>query len=471
MRTTSVLAGLGAAAVLLPAGAATAQAAPLAAIDRVGFVASGPALSGDRVAYGVGTSFATRFDLLGATLGRGGPATLFSATPSRKGEMLNGGVVAASPTRTAFTFDRIGSDAETPSSQQVFSGGPTGPFAATAGAADGSTVVDEVDLSGDVQLTIERTSSGTKAVVRDLAVGPAPAKEYPGVIEARIAGDLVALARRTSDTVTRVTVTNWRTGADLYVVDVPTTAPYGFGFGLDVQEDGTVAVRAANPASTGSRPKVDVAWASAAEPTLHPVAQDVGTLVLRIDDGTILFERAHGTARRELAVADLTGTVRAASFPVGFVRGADLDGGRLAFATTTCVYAGDVPATAPAFAPAGTCPQTSLQFRTVATRTRGRVQVKLTCEMASSRGCAGRITLQTPKAKGRKVVSLGTRGYTQPAGSTRTYTVRLSSAGLRTFRGRVGSRRRTAIIDVLARATDDAGLMSSTRRDALVRLK
>jgi hypothetical protein len=449
MRTTSVLAGLGAAAVLLPAGAATAQAAPLAAIDRVGFVASGPALSGDRVAYGVGTSFATRFDLLGATLGRGGPATLFSTTPSRKGEMLNGGVVAASPTRTAFTFDRIGSDAETPSSQQVFSGGPTGPFAATAGAADGSTVVDEVDL----------------------AVGPAPAKEYPGVIEARIAGDLVALARRTSDTVTRVTVTNWRTGADLYVVDVPTTAPYGFGFGLDVQEDGTVAVRAANPASTGSRPKVDVAWASAAEPTLHPVAQDVGTLVLRIDDGTILFERAHGTARRELAVADLAGTVRAASFPVGFVRGADLDGGRLAFATTTCVYAGDVPAAAPAFAPAGTCPQASLQFRTVATRTRGRVQVKLTCEMASSRGCAGRITLQTPKAKGRKVVSLGTRGFTQPAGSTRTYTVRLSSAGLRTIRGRVGSRRRTAIIDVLARATDDAGLTSSTRRDALVRLK
>lgn len=192
----------------------------------------------------------------------------------------------------------------------------------------------------------------------------------------------------------------------------------------------------------------------------------------RISGGRILFERARGATTRELALADLAGAVAPVSFPVGYVSGADLDGTRLAFATPTCVYAGEIaPAGPPAIAPAGTCPQTSLTLSTARSSTRARIKVTVGCVVASSRGCAGTATVQTPKAKGRRVIVLATRAFTVPAGASRTYTVTISKRRLASLRARVDRRRTTAIVDVIARAKDDAGLTASTRRDASVRLR
>lgn len=471
MRLTTFL--VLAAAMLAPG---TASAAELAAIDRVGFVTAGPAISGERVAYATtGDGRGRSFTLLGATLGRA-PRVLFTQDAPRdaaRGE-LGGVAVALSPTRTTFAFgEQLAVDPDGATAyQRAYAGPPAGPFAATAGSADGRIVVDAVDLSGDAQLTLERTSSSRRAMVRNLAAG-GPARQIDGdrVLAARIAGDYVASSTAVTDAVQRVRVTNWRTGAELYAVDVPVTPPYGFGSGLDVQEDGTIAVRVANPASTGQQPRVDLAWASPAAPSLHRVATDVGTYVTRISAGRILFERAHGARSRELAIADLTGSVITASFPLGPVSGADLDGTRLAFATSACVYAGDVPATAPAIAPAGTCPQAALTLTTARSTSRAKVRVTVGCVMASSAGCAGAVTVQTPKARGRKVLVLATRAYTVDAGASRSFTVTIPQRRLDAVRARIGHRRRTAIVDVIARAMDDASLTTSTRRDASLRLR
>jgi len=478
MRTSALirsLAGLAAGASLL-ASAAPASAADVTAVARVKFVAAGPAISGDRLAYGTSGSTGVGFSLYSATLGSPATALFTKAAPDdvRRGT-LDGVDVALSSTRTAFAFgENLAVDPDGATAyQQALAGPPTGPFSVRAGSDDGNLVVDALDVSGDALLTLERTSSGRKAIVRDLAADGGAAKQVGGdlVLTARIAGDYVAFSTPSSSTVQRVSVTNWRTGVELYRIDVPVTPPYGFGFGLDVQEDGTIAVRPANPLSVGSRPKVDLAWASAAEPTLHPLASDVGKLVTRIAGGKILFDRAHDAVRRELAVADLAGTVTTASFPLSYVTGADLDAGKIAFATASCVYGGDVPAAAPAIAPAGTCPQNSLSLTTASTQTKGKVKVIVGCVMAASTGCAGAVTLQTPRAKNRKVITLATRGYVVAAGKTTTFTVTMTKRRLRSLRNRVGKRHTKAFVDVIARAKDDASLTTSIRRDASVRLK
>lgn len=469
------LAALAAGAASL-APAAPALAADVAAVDRVPFVTAGPAISGERIAYAESDGRGGSIRFLGATIGAT-PSELFAraAPENPKVGSLNGVGVALTPTRTAFAFGEdlaVDPDGAT-AYQQAYAGPPAGPFAPIAGTPDGDqVVVDHVDASGDAVLTVERTSSAVRAFVRDLAAGTPPKQVGgDGVRAARIAGPYVAVATSTSDTVTRVTVSDWRTDAVLYAVDVPVTAPYGFGFGLDVQEDGTIAVRAANPASTGSKPKVDLAWASAAQPTLHVLATDVGTQLTRISGGRILFERAKGTLARELVLADLAGTVTPVSFPLDTVMGADLDGTRMTFATPTCVYAGDVPATAPAVAPPGVCPQASTRLGTARSKTRGRVVVEVSCVMATAAGCRTAVALQTPKAKNRRTLTLATRTVTVPAGTSRRFGVTMSAKRLRDLRARVGRTRRTAIVDVIARVKDDAGLTSSTRRDASVRLR
>jgi hypothetical protein len=465
---TRLLAAAALAAALVPAAASSA--AEVAPVARTAHLAAGPAISGDRVAYGTAGS---AFSVFGGPIGTR-PAQLFSATARHRNGELQGVDVALSPTRTAFAFGEflpVDPDGAT-AYQRAFAGGPAGPFAAVAGDADGRAVVDSLDVSGDALLTTERTSSAIRAYVRDLAAGT-PARQIggDGVREARIAGDVVAYGEPRGDAQARVHVVNWRTGAELFHVDAPVTAPYSFGFGLDVQTDGTVAIRTANPASTGSKPKVDIAWASPAAPTLHVVATDVGPDVTRISGGRILFERAHGAHGRELALAGLDGTVRAASFPLAYVDGADLDGSRIAFASNGCVYAGDVPAAAPATAPAGTCPQASLELTTARSTTRGRVKVTVTCVMAAARGCEGDVVLRTPRAKHRKVLVLATRKYRVDADRATTFNVTMSSSRLRSLRRRVGQSRRTAIVDVRASATDGAGLTATTYRDALVRLR
>jgi len=480
MRMLSVprsLAVLASAAAYLAPGA-PALAAEIEAIDRVPILAAGPAISGDRIAYGISDSHSRSFRVLGSAIDQTPSDLYVRETPTIRGGLLGGVAVALSPTRTAFAFGETAPAAESPSYQRALTGLTDAPFAFTAGDAAGRVLVDAVDLSGDILLTTERMSSGARAMVRDLAAGTPAFDVGDLVLAARVAEPYVAVATRfvdvfnhVNEAFNHVSVTNWRTGAELYAVDVPVTPPYGVGFGLDVQEDGTIAVRTANPASTGAAPKVDLAWASAAAPTPHTVATDVGTQITRISGGRILFERAHGPRTRELATADLAGNVRSASFPMGYVTGADLDGSKIAFATTTCVYAGDLPETAPKVAPPGTCPQHSLALTTGPSSKKGAVKVTVGCVMAASNGCAGMVTLQTPKAKRRKVIMLATKSYRVAAGRERSFTVTIPKRKLNALRARVGTRRTKAIIDVVARAKDEADLTTSTRRDASVRLR
>lgn len=454
------------AATLLTAATASAALAP---VERqlTTRVAGGPALSGDRVAWSTVDRAEAVFSVRTAALG-GKPSVLYVARRTKKDGELQGVDVALSPSRSVFAFGEfVPVDPEGATLyQRALAGPPAGPFAPVAGDADGRAVVDSLDLSGDALLTTERTSSGIGAFVRDLAAGT-PGVKFGGSVvrEARIAGDLVAYGETTGDATARVHVVNWRTGVEVFHVDVPITPPYAFGFGLDVQEDGTVAIRVANAASTGSSPRSDLAWASPSQPTLHVVATDVGQDVTRISGGRILFERAHGARARELALASLDGTVRTASFPVDAVVGADLQGSRVALATGTCVYAGDVSDPAPTAAPPGTCPQDSLALDTARSALRGRVNTRVTCVTGTATGCDGTVVLR------RGSLVLAERRYHAAPGATVSVGVTMSASRLKSLRRRAGLRRRTTIIDVRAYGKDDAGLRASVYRDATVRLR
>lgn len=448
--------------------AASAQAAPIAPVARGG-AEVGPALAGERVVFTRTTGRTWR--VLTAAPGVAPHLQHAEEARHRNGE-LNGVAVAASPSRTAFAFGEllpVDPDGAT-AHQQAYAGPPSGPFAPFAGSASGdAVVVDDVDVSGDALLTIERTSSKRQAFVTHNGARTQIGGDI--VFHARIAGPYVAWAAERSDAVQRVTVTNWQTGAELYHVDVRVTPPYGFGMGLDVQEDGTIAVRPANPASTGSKPVSDLAWASAAAPSLHVVAREIGNLPVRISGGRILFEAAVFSRSRALLIADLDGGIRAASFPLDHVVGADLDGSRVAFATSDCVYMGDVPVAEPTTAPAGTCPQSVVRMETAATKTKGRVKVTLSCTMWTGKGCDGTITLRTPKAAKRKTLVLATRSFHLTPDSRASFNVTMSTRRLRDLRARVGRTRKTAFVDVRATTRDSAGLSSSAYRGGAVRLR
>lgn len=237
---------------------------------------------------------------------------------------------------------------------------------------------EPVDVSGDVVAygDCERTVH-----VRDLAPdGEGAGRDYPPGDDVRVAGDFVAVQRGDE-----VTVSNWRTGADLFTVD----APYGF----DVAADGTVVY---------GMPEVEhVAWSSPVAPAPH-VIPGATTYVTAFAGGRIADSKDLDPGVR-FTVRNLDGSEVASAITRGSIGSPDYDGRRLAWFEQPCqagwlvVWDGHGKRPKP---PGGQCPFPRLVPRSVHLGKKGRLRARLACPRDRRLGCVAYVGARKPGTGG-----------------------------------------------------------------------
>ncbi len=471
MRRPLALLALTAATALAPSAA---HAAP-AVVSPTSSVEAGPALAPDGKVLWAQFTKDARLTVHSGAPGAA-PATVFTTpgpTHPTNGELL-GGRLAATPTRALFSYSE--SVAVDPDGYLAFSkllDGPlTGPLTTLAGDDDGKSYVHSFDVSGEAVLIAQSGSEygSSQLQVREgngapKLVGP------PDASGGQIAGDYVAYgtAGASGSDTQVIHVLNWRTGVELYRTTAPFTAPYAYGFGFDVQEDGTLAILQANPASTGAKPVDDLAFASPAQLTPKVLATDVDPLTLRIRGGQILFARSTvNGSQQQLLLSDLAGSVRAASFPLDYLRGYDFDGTRVAYATPRCVYVDTVGAGTPTEPPSGDCARMATSTFTANKLKLATVQAKVTCTMAPASGCPATTRIRTAAPRPR---TLATSSSTIATGATKVVTLKVSNRTLRSLRKQYGRKRRSLIVNVRTTVTDDAGRSTSSYQQGLLKLR
>lgn len=451
---------LAAAALAAPA---VATAAPLAPVQKLSGFETGPALRGDQVLYATSVK-GKAFTLQQQPIAGGAATTLFSQSMPLKGDDLYGMGIRASATRVALgATEAQAVDPDGFTNYSVVRSGE-GLQDVVAGDLDGNEHVAGFDLDGDVLVHVSKF----QAYVRDLAAGtPAQRIGPEGARTVKVAGPYVAVGR-VGEKSAEVIVYDRATATETYRVAVPITQPYAFGFDLDLQADGTVAVLQANPASTGGVPKQDLAWASVADPKLHVIATDVDAYVLRLAADRVLFIRAKGRSK-ELAIATLTGEVRPASFPVDHIVGADFDGSRIAMATVRCLYVGDAAEPAAAEPPAGPCTQTVLLTEAPLTATTKGVRAAVGCRQGPAAGCTGTLRLRSGRVGRQAPLTLAARTFAAPVGAAASALLTPSRTVLRKLRA--ATRRKAVTVTVAATGKDASGRTVRSERHVSLRIR
>lgn len=151
---------------------------------------------------------------------------------------------------------------------------------------------------------------------------------------------------------------------------------------IDLQSDGTVVV--VPDTTMSSKP----AWASPAQPTLHPLKLSAreGYAAL-LDHGRVVFTRSAGRGRYELGTVPIGGSARILVRPVlGYSsaqdRNFDFDGSRVAWAERTCHDQRMATATIDALLARprlSTTPRCSLALKPPLTYSHGEFGIELTC--------------------------------------------------------------------------------------------
>jgi hypothetical protein len=377
----------------------------------------GPALGGSEVVWGDKSTPGAQspeFSVLAAVPGSHG-STLFSTRLSSPEEEIDPLGLLASPTRLAFAYQveapecgPVSGACGLPDLREVlsvaaFTAPLNGPLRRLSAV---SLKNGAIGLSGeDVVLGKRARSTGAaeQAYVQNLATGaPATAAGALGAGGLSVAGSFVASSSANDITVSTLA------GAPVYSVLVPSGGEgcasdssgarrdpqvrpaEPCGYALDA--DGTLAIASGAPAS--------LAWASPAQPRLHPIALDIASPLLAISNDQIVYLAPVGASGAQLALTDLAGERRPVSFPVSTgaeaVSGLAFDGTSLAWADDGCVYAGPVPSSAPAAPPSPACEvvaiQTAARTESEKVTANGQVVIPLSCEHSP---CSGSLTLST----------------------------------------------------------------------------
>lgn len=201
-----------------------------------------------------------------------------------------------------------------------------------------------------------------------------------------------------------MTVYDWRSGQVVYGVDG--------GAPFDVQPDRTLAFE-----TTGASPQI--AWASPAEPSPHPLAS-ARAFDVRIANGRVAIRTGS-----QFEVFDLSGSELAATPAADAAGSFDFDGTQLVYASQPCKVAAivtwDLGAPPPASA-SGSCPYARASTAVDDLRHR-RLAVPVRCPGIPALGCSGiwAVVLYDPYFH-----DLGGRLEALDPGQTATLRVRLS---------------------------------------------
>jgi hypothetical protein len=308
----------------------------------------------------------------------------------------------------------------------------------TAGDIDesgGFETATAVDVSGDV-VAWDDCESGVH--VRDLAPGADPAgRDYPGG-DVRVAGSFVAIG----DYPESITVSNWRTGEDLFTVD----GVYGLDHAangiarFDLGEDGTLAY------ITNA---YKLAWASPAAPTPHPVAEaDALPGRVVVAGGRIAYSHADiNYAAPIVDVRALDGTLLMRANAAYAITSPDFDGRRLTWVAAPCATGGLVVwdgEGAPPAPPAGPCPVPRIVHDSARVDRRNRLSVRLACPERPWLGCAVTVEARNPMDGPNLVGQADPRYWVSDYGNEER--VRVPKGSHATCRGRHGVPRTRIVI-------------------------
>lgn len=233
-------------------------------------------------------------------------------------------------------------------------------------------------------------------------------RDYP-VGESRVAGRYLARYR-----VSDVTVSNWRTGTELFSVDASS-----FALPFDVDAHGLLALSDADNNAT-------VVWASPAHPEQHVVANDAARRVV-VAGGRIAYTTFDYDMGTNFHVVALDGSSLADAHDPDAITSADYDGRRLTWITTPCATGGLVVwdlAGAPPRPPSGSCPFPHVVRGSARLDRHDSVRVALRCPDRPWLGCAGSVAARNPRYRGPE----GGYAYSLPYASDNGGTKRVALA-------------------------------------------
>jgi hypothetical protein len=447
--------------VLAPAAGAAEPAAVAYRPD----LAQAPALAGDRVLWMEGI---VAVDVFGAPIA-GGPVQKLVSTGADWPRPLD---LAASPTHAALAFQEESTPDREGDQEYLYSrllAGPSiGPLAFRGGSPDDEPSGDRVygaELAGDVLVAVRSAPGAESGVsdrparitIQDLGTG-APETDLVAAGNATLgpqvsaAGPFVAYTAAGAQGAVTLVVLDRTSRAEVTRLALA-RAPVSF----DVQADGTVAV--SEPTGTDTQ---RIGWARPGDPALRPLVERTLRSGHVLAGDRVAHARAAAAGGVEIVLTSLDGTTVPASFAMGSPTGFDFDGTRLAFATSDCVYAAIADAVpAGAAPPAGPCPRAQAHVRPVRakvalTRKRRTVEVRLSCPMATDRGCRGRVALYYTR-RSYKPARLARRDFALARGAERELTLRVPARLLRALRHRRGNQ-----LGITARTVDEQGRVALT---------
>ena len=390
-----------------PAGAAISEV-----VRGAHFLPSGgPVLWGDGVAWGERSSSGA----VSLVTVQPGQARRTLGEVSRAQGMSLEVALAGSPerlavgTREAAICVKCGSEFRS----NLYSAPLDGPLLHHAGPCASNTPMRDFDVNGT--LLVGR-DAGCRYAVYDLAQSSEPQFELPVNIRApRVAGRYLAWLEGPEEA-------SFASTSDIIVFDtsgqralyrVPANAMSGPVRGLDVQEDGKVAlVYLAQGARGGVTSKVG--WASPEDPRLHvlPLAPR-SVYSIRLADDQIGFVRGESSfANGQIGVADLAGSSKLLASPVEgdtMVERFDFDGRRLTWVQPGCTNA-IVRTMEVTDAPEVRGPRSGCRLRFARPPRpvgHGRVLVALDCRGFHG-GCATRrVLLRGRLRSGQRITTLG----------------------------------------------------------------
>lgn len=227
---------------------------------------------------------------------------------------------------------------------------------------------------------------------------------------------------------------------DLFPLMGDLAAPSNYEQTFDLQDDGTILASAVDYRQPGREPVL--AWASVAEPRLHPVPVRRGTLTAALHGNLIALRRRD---YNDFAVVDLSGNpVNVFDYDRrGWGDGFDFDGKRLTWAQGDGVHNEPYPVV-----PTVDGPEAPVSDK-------GTARLPLWCP-TTDEACQGSLTLVTPSAetaaarvsRSRKV---GSRRYRVPARRTQRLSVRLTARARATLRRRGRLTVRATVVNSRAR--------------------
>lgn len=245
-----------------------------------------------------------------------------------------------------------------------------------------------VDVSEDA---LAYSSCAATLVVHDFAPGASPVeREFSDADQGRLAGSIVAARLPTAvlGGHDQVAVRNWRTGAELYRLDVG-YAPF------DVQDDGKLAYARFVPHPYTPRYEID--WASPAQPVPHAVGTVDGAVsAVRIAGDRIAYLTAPAlTGGPTIEVRSLDGTAIASTPAPASPGSPDFDGGRVTWSEQPCkvvsILTWDLQGAAPSLQ--SRCPAAKVATRRARVGRRHRLALTLSCSPDPTLGCRGDVSV------------------------------------------------------------------------------